>query len=375
MDKMNLPQYKYFNNMMVKKEAIQDLVSDALTGEMLLRRNGKKERSEGFFLLTKSRKQIAEFLYRQEEDQKRCRQELAVKDIRQLQRTMDWYLDTLMILPYFQGLAMEKKRFLTGEAQSSLKEGELARRYKLDKETGKYYVPYTSVPELLLIKESLHRGYCQSMFDDRAKEGLERLVSEDVHYIINVQGSSQEEVAYIAGKEDGLYIQSLDHKNGTKKIFVEKLLSEQNDMTAVLLCLQDYLQEIELAEKQRHSYSELLPDKGGHEKKQDRCERFIDKNQIKVFDIKDGNGLSGYYLGLSGGSLQRSIGYEVTPHIRKGHYRTYKNGKTVYVRASIVHKEKYEGIQSAHRMNLMGDNAIPEQETDTENFFTQGMPM
>ena len=75
-DKTNLPQYKYFNNMMVMKEAIQDLVSDALTGEMLLRRNGKKERSEGFFLLTKSRKQIAEFLYRQEEDQKRCRQEL-----------------------------------------------------------------------------------------------------------------------------------------------------------------------------------------------------------------------------------------------------------------------------------------------------------
>ena len=270
---------------------------------------------------------------------------------------------------------MEKKRFLTGEAQSSLKEGELARRYKLDKETGKYYVPYTSVPKLLLINESLHQGYCQSMFDDRAKEGLERLVSEDVHYIINVRSSSQEEVAYIAGKEDGLYIQSLDHKKGTKKIFVEKLLSEQNDMTAVLLCLQDYLQEIELAEKQRRSYNELLPDKGGHEKKQDRYERFVDKNQIKVFDIKDGNGLSGYYLGRSGGSLQRSIGYEMTPHTRKGHYRTYKNGKTVYVRASIVHKEKYEGIQSAHRMNQMGDHAIPEQEPDTENFFTRGMSM
>lgn len=45
-NKMNLPQYKYFNNMIGKEDAIQDLVSDALTGEMLLKRNGKKERSE-----------------------------------------------------------------------------------------------------------------------------------------------------------------------------------------------------------------------------------------------------------------------------------------------------------------------------------------
>lgn len=146
-------------------------------------------------------------------------------------------------------------------------------------------------------------------------------------------------------------------------------------MTAALLCLQDYLREIELAEKQRHRYSETHPDKSSHEKKQDVYERFVDKNAIKVFDIKDRDGLSGYYLSRRGGSLQRCIGYEVTPHTRKGHYRTYKSGKTVYVRASIIHKEKYEGIQSAHRINQMGEQVILEQEPNTENLFTQEMTM
>ena len=42
------------------------------------------------------------------------------------------------------------------------------------------------------------------------------------------------------------------------------------------------------------------------------------------------------------------------PHTRRGHYRKYKNEKTVYVKAAIIHKEKYEGIQSAHRMNQSG---------------------
>lgn len=376
-DKMNLPQYKYFNNMIWQEDAMHDLVSDALTGETLLKYNDKKERSEGFLLLAKSKKRIAEFIYCREDDQKRCRQELATKDIRQLQKIMDRYLDILLILPYFQGQSMEKKRFLTDEAQSSFTVGELTRRYKIDRTTGKYYEPYTSVPKLLLVNENLYQEYGQRKFTDQVKAELERLVSDDVHYIISVQSSSQEEVVYMAGREDDLYIQVLDRRRGTKKIPTQKLLSEQNEMTTVLLCLQDYLREIELAEKQRRKYSEEHPDKNGHEKKLDIYERFVDKNAIKVFDIKDRDGLSGYtegfYLSRRGGSLQRSIGYEVTPHTRKGHYRTYKSGKTVYVRASIIHKEKYEGIQSAHRINQVSEQEVPEQET--ENCYTQGMMM
>ena len=50
------------------------------------------------------------------------------------------------------------------------------------------------------------------------------------------------------------------------------------------------------------------------------------------------------------------------PHTRRGHYRKYKNGKTAYVKAAIIHKEKYEGIQSAHRMNQSGGKNRLEQE-------------
>lgn len=382
-DKMNLPQYKYFNNMIGRDEEIHELVSDTLTGEFLLKRGDKKSRSEGFLLLSKSRQRIAGFLYCQEEDQRRCRKELATKDIRQLQKTLDGYMDMLLILPYFQGQSMEKERFLSEEVRSTLTAGQLERRYKRDKENGKYYTPYTSVPKLLLVNENLYEEYSQRGYNDKAQTELDRLVSEDVHYIITVQSSSQAELAYMVGKKDeaGLYIQVLDRKKGTRKIPLEKLLSEQNEMTAVLLCLQDYLQEMELAEKQRRKYSEEHPGRSTQGKKLDMYERFVDKNAIKVFDIKDKDDISGFmggllYLSRKGGrGASRAVGYEMVPHTRKGHYRTYKSGKTVYVKASVIHKEKYQGIQSAHRINQADDRDLSDLDQPAGNTFTQGIGM
>lgn len=62
-DKMNLPQHKYFNNMIGRDEEIHELVSDTLTGELVLKRGDKKSRSEAFLLLSKARQRIAGFLY------------------------------------------------------------------------------------------------------------------------------------------------------------------------------------------------------------------------------------------------------------------------------------------------------------------------
>ena len=62
------------------------------------------------------------------------------------------------------------------------------------------------------------------------------------------------------------------------------------------------------------------------------------------------------------------------PHTRRGHYRKYKNGKTAYVKAAIIHKEKDEGIQSAHRMNQSGGKNRLEQEAG-EAAFLQGMSL
>ena len=62
------------------------------------------------------------------------------------------------------------------------------------------------------------------------------------------------------------------------------------------------------------------------------------------------------------------------PHTRRGHYRKYKNEKTVYVKAAIIHKEKYEGIQSAHRMNQSGGKNRMEQE-ESGTALSQGMSL
>lgn len=111
----------------------------------------------------------------------------------------------------------------------------------------------------------------------------------------------------------------------------------------------------------------------------------MDKNAIKVLDIRDkenGAAFDGgiYYLKRHGnGSSHQAVGYEMPPHTRKGHYRTYKNGKTVYVRSTVIHKEKYEGILSAHRIGQdaqaeVSEEQMPEQQKP-ENGFTMGMSM
>lgn len=61
-------------------------------------------------------------------------------------------------------------------------------------------------------------------------------------------------------------------------------------------------------------------------------------------------------------------------HTRRGHYRKYKNGKNVYVKTAIIHKEKYEGIQSAHRLNQPGGKNRPEQE-EGGAAFSQGISL
>lgn len=331
-------------------------------------------------LLSKTRRRLPEFLYCQKEDQERCRGELNVKDIRQLGRRIDRYLDILLMLSFYQGQSINRENYITEEMQASMSPGQLARKYKYDNKSGRYYLPYISVPKLLLINEELYQECSQMELTERAKEDLERLLSKDVHYIINVQSNSQSERCYLAENNDGIKIQMLDRHNGTKVIPLEKLLSEQNEVTAVFLCLREYLLEMELVEKQRRKYNEEHPDREIPEKKTEIYPRFEDKNAIKIFDIKDSDGMTGYvgglfYLRKRAGSGNRRVGYEMTPHTRKGHYRTYKSGKTVYVQSSIIHKEKYEGIQSAHRMNQMTDFEEPEQEEANTNSFTLGMSM
>ena len=54
----------------------------------------------------------------------------------------------------------------------------------------------------------------------------------------------------------------------------------------MLLSLLDYLQEMELAEQRRRKYLEEHPRKSEYGGKAIQSQRFVDKNSIKVFDMK-----------------------------------------------------------------------------------------
>lgn len=56
---------------------------------------------------------------------------------------------------------------------------------------------------------------------------------------------------------------------------------------------------------------------------------------------KNSNGVSGNSDNSSGFGIQKC------PHVRSGYWRTYKSGKKVYVKSCIVHKDKYNGYNSA----------------------------
>ncbi|MBE7723206.1 MAG: hypothetical protein E7244_01810 [Enterocloster citroniae] len=380
-DKMNLPQYRYFNDMIQRKEEHKNMIADAMAGSHTMKSGSKKDRIEGLLLFGKAVRHMPEFLYRLEEDQKRCRNFLSVTDKRKQEKRLEHYLNILLMLPYFQGQPIVREQPVSDELQKVLSEGPPSSKYKLDRTTGRYYLPYSSVPKLLLVSEELFREKQEQLFTEKEKESLEQLLTRDVHYIICVQGGSQAETAYLVERDADLVIRTLDRKKCSDQIQVPHLTYVQDDMTAVLLCLRDYLLEIKLAEEQRRKYNEGHPDTARRRPKEEIIPQYMDKNAIRVFDLNDrcnGNGFDGgvFFLGRHGGSTCRKTGYEMSPHTRKGHYRTYKDGRTVYVRSSVIHKEKYEGIQSAHRIN-QEPYALEELEDNQEpdNGFSMGMVM
>lgn len=50
-DKMNLPQYRFYKHMVGDGAERKELVSDLLTAEMILERGSKKERSQALITL------------------------------------------------------------------------------------------------------------------------------------------------------------------------------------------------------------------------------------------------------------------------------------------------------------------------------------
>jgi len=357
-DKLNLPQYKYFNNMLVNTDMRTSIAADIFTASHQIKYGGKKGFMDAIKIIIEIRKVLPDFLFANEVDREVCRRELEGKDYQKLLRKLEFYAEIMLMLHFIQGYTMIKEREIGDEQiEAKIREGftkqQIARMY-LYKEN-RYYRRVTAVPKLVLINESLYRSYLMREFTQEEYRQLERLMVDDVNYIVNVQEETQKENVYyvqIDGKEK-LSLNLLNKKDGLKRDILITTEGMDEEVSAVVLSLLDYLLETEKAEKKRKLYQKQ--DEGSNGRQDSYIPKYVDKNSIKVFDMNNSEAQELEVLrfrkrnGRIG--MFRRTGYEMTPHTRKGHYRTYKNGKVVYVKSSVIHKDKFDAMQSAHRIN------------------------
>lgn len=354
-DKMNLPQYRYFNDMTVREEERQDMVSDFFTAQHQMNNGNQKNYRDGLMLLGRVRSRLPDFLYAREEDRKKCRMDMEAKNIRVQMKKMEKYIDLLLNLQFFQGLPLKRKKAVGERETAGMPVEKLRRIYQYSEKEGKYYKEITSIPKLVLVSGELYGEYLGREFTAQDGERLGRLMAWDVHYIVTVQGREAGETVYLLGREEqGLPLMCLYRDRIVRLEADSTTLAGKEEPVAAMLSLLDYLEEVEKADHRRQSSGQEAHTYPG---KQARCGKYIDKNSIKVFDMKkdgmESRELEAFWFGRkkTGTGSSRMQGYEVMPHTRRGHYRKCKSGKVVYVKSSIIHKEKYEGIQSAHRIN------------------------
>lgn len=353
-DKMNLPQYRYFQDMTVREEGRQDIVSDFFTAEHQLNNGNQRGYRDGLMLLGRVRSRLPDFLYTQEADREGCRKDIEAKNIRAQAKRMGKYIDILLNLQFFQGVPLKQKKFIEERETADIPKEKLRRMYQYSEDDGKYYAEVTSIPKLVLVSGELYGEYLGQAFTAQDGERLGRLVAWDVHYIVTVQGREAEDTVYLLGREkEGLSLMCLYRDRIVRLGADSAALAGKEEPAAAMLSLLDYLEEVAEADSRRR-LSEQEPHT--YPGKQARSRKYMDKNSIKVFDMKK-DGESGeieiFRSGRknAGTGSSRMQGYEMMPHTRRGHYRKYKNGKVVYVKSSIIHKERYEGFQSAHRIN------------------------
>lgn len=354
-DKMNLPQYRFFNNMLLRDEDCKGMVADILTAGHQMQYGDKRGFMDAMKILADTKNRIADFLYPLDEDKEKCRQKLKGGNVRKQQKLMEQYADILMTLKQFQGASYTKERPLSKELTESMTQKELARKYKYSNDLDCYCMEVSSIPKLVLINRNLFEDYLYKEFTEKECDLLEQLLSDDVHYILNVQEESQAEIAYMVerGKDRKPMVHILHRDKGARRNILIRAGELDNDVGAVILSLVDYLNEMAKAEKKRRRIQPGEDTQPNH--RNEYVPRYVDKNSIKIYDIakkEDGEmDVFQFHKRKGGMGIHRNIGYEVIPHTRKGHFRTYKNGKTVYVRPAIIHRDKYDSIQAAHRMN------------------------
>lgn len=379
-DKQNLLQYKYFNNLVGKYDIVREIASNYITGDQQLSKHfaqsNPREYRESLRMLNKGKQDIPSALYSMKEDQERCHKEIFHGSTKQARQNANRYIDMLLALHFFQGAQMKRSVEASPEMLEGLSEKEKRQKFEFNREDGKFYSSFFSVPKLVLVNKDLFVQHLEQDMTDGDLECLGSMMTRDVHYILNVQCESQSDYAYLIAKEESIYMQRLGRYGLTPKIQICLEKMTEPELLSVALCLTDYLLEMKnIAAQQADSPRETRTgDIGRH-----RVSKYVDQNSIKIFDIAPGTGKESHELEVNyfkkkhgGVGTARRTGYEMAPHTRRGHYRTYSDGRTVYVRSSVIHKEKYNGIQSAHRINEAGENSIVQEDTGGSTF-TMGM--
>lgn len=271
---------------------------------------------------------------------------------------------------------MRRSVEVSPEMLEGLSEREKRQKYEFNREDGKFYSSFLSVPKLVLVNKDLFAQHLEQGMTGEDMECLELMMPRDVHYILNVQCETQSDYAYLVAKEESIYMQRLGRYGLTPKIQLCPEKMAEPELLSVALCLTDYLLEMKnIAAQQADSPRETRAGDIGRR----RVSKYVDQNSIKIFDIAPGTCKEGYELEVNyfrkkhgGAGTARRTGYEMAPYTRRGHYRTYSDGKTVYVHSSVIHKEKYNGAQSAHRINEAGESSIVQEDTGGPTF-TMGM--
>ena len=329
-------------------------------------------------MLKRAKRNLSAALYSKKEDREHCHNEIFNGGIQVTRRNTNRYMDILINLYLSQGDHIQRSVEVCPEILAKLTEREKRKRYEYG-EDGKFYSTFFSVPKLVLINKDLFAEHLERDMTDEDIGRLEAMLHKDVHYILNVQSEAQSGYAYMIEKEGCVYIQRLGRYDLTNRLRLGGGDMLEPEMISVALCLTDYLIEMEnLSRQQKQDPRETSTGNGGctgH----CRVPRYVDQNSIKIFEVSPAAGKGNNELEVSyfrkkyaSAGTARRTGYEMAPHTRRGHYRTYSDGRTVYVRSSIIHKEKYNSILSAHRINEKGEDSISQEDTDGPTF-TMGM--
>lgn len=279
-NKMNLPQYRYYNDLIKNQKESHDFISEYVAACHQLQYGDTKGYRDGVIMLSKCKSELADFLYLEAEDRKRCKQSLVTKNFRSLQNKMDNYVDVMQILPFFQGSPMMKRVVASETIAATLSKPNFNKNYEYDPSDGKYYYDITCIPKLVLVNQEIYNQYLLREMTENVITDLIKRVVVDVNYIVSVQSEDLKDSVFMIGEDKGKpVIRVLNRKTGLHMKTIQSLLSEQSELGAVSMSLLDYLLEMEKGQKvsqYKHAQSNSM---------RERNPKYIDGNSIKIFDV------------------------------------------------------------------------------------------